>query len=44
MKYNKFAKKVDTRSRQAMAEFLTNHFRYYTMNSWNGSTSLKFII
>lgn len=27
------------RSVKAMREFLTNHFRYNTMNSWNGSTS-----
>lgn len=39
MKYNKFTTKVDTRSRKAMANFLTNHFRYYTMNSWNVSMS-----
>lgn len=39
MKYNKFTTKVDTRSRKAMANFLANHFRYYTMNSWNRSTS-----
>lgn len=34
-----FHKKVDRRSRKAMTEFLRNHFRYYTMNSWNISTS-----
>lgn len=34
-----FAKEVDTTDRKAMADFLTNHFRYYTMNSWNASTS-----
>lgn len=34
-----FSKKVDMRSRKAMVEFLTNHFRYNTMNSWNNSTS-----
>lgn len=39
MQYNKFTTKVDTRSRKAMADFLANHFRYYTMNSWNCSTS-----
>lgn len=27
------------RSRSAMTEFLTEHFRYPTMNSWNQSTS-----
>lgn len=31
--------KVDLRSRKAMVEFLTNHFRYCTMNSWNGNSS-----
>lgn len=35
----KFFEKVDFRSRKAMTEFLTEHFRYSTMNSWNGSTS-----
>jgi len=30
---------VDKRSRKAMIEFLTGHFRYNTMNSWNRSTS-----
>lgn len=34
-----YAKKIDMRSRKAMTEFLENHFRYYTMNSWNRSTS-----
>lgn len=34
-----FSKQIDTDSRQAMAEFLANHFRYYTMNSWNRLTS-----
>jgi hypothetical protein len=34
-----FAQKVDLRSRQAMVEFLAGHERYYTMNSWNRSTS-----
>ena len=34
-----YFKKVDMRSRKAMTEFLENHFRYSTMNSWNGSTS-----
>ena len=34
-----FSKKVDLRSRKDMVEFLTNHFRYSTMNSWNQSTS-----
>lgn len=35
----KFYHEVDFTSRQAMVDFLTNHFRYYTANSWNGSTS-----
>lgn len=35
----KFYKKIDMRSRKAMTEFLTKHFRYNTANSWNGSTS-----
>ena len=34
-----FSKQIDTDNRQAMAEFLANHFRYYTMNSWNRLTS-----
>lgn len=34
-----FSKKVDTRSRKAMIEFLTGHFRYDTANGWNRSTS-----
>ena len=34
-----FSKKVDLRSRKDMVEFLTNHFRYDTMNSWNCSRS-----
>ena len=34
-----FYKKVDRRSRKAMTAFLAEHFRYSTMNSWNGSTS-----
>lgn len=36
---NKYFQKVNTRSRKAMVEFLENHFRYDTMNSWNNSTS-----
>ncbi len=35
----RFYEKVDMRSRKAMEEFLTGHFRYNTMNSWNRSTS-----
>lgn len=34
-----YSKKVDRRSRKAMAEFISGHFRYNTMNSWNCSTS-----
>jgi hypothetical protein len=34
-----FSKKVDLRSRKDMVDFLTDHFRYDTMNSWNQSTS-----
>ena len=34
-----FQKKVSLRSRKAMTEFLSKHFRYSTMNSWNGSSS-----
>ena len=34
-----FETKVDMRSRKAMITFLTKHFRYDTMNSWNRSTS-----
>ncbi len=35
----KFFTSVDMRSRKAMTQFLKNHFRYYTMNSWNRSQS-----
>lgn len=34
-----YYKRVDLRSRAAMVAFLTEHFRYNTMNSWNCSTS-----
>jgi len=34
-----YSKKVDRRSRTAMTDFLRNHYRYNTMNSWNQSTS-----
>ena len=34
-----YSKKVDLRSRKEMIDFLTGHFRYDTMNSWNQSTS-----
>ena len=35
----KFYQNVDKRSRKAMTDFLAGHFRYSTMNSWNGSRS-----
>lgn len=35
----KFSQSVDLRSRSEMTQFLQNHFRYDTMNSWNGATS-----
>ncbi len=34
-----FEKAVDTRSKKEMVDFLKNHFRYATANSWNCSTS-----
>ncbi len=34
-----FYEKVDLRSKEKMVDFLSNHFRYHTMNSWNRSTS-----
>ena len=34
-----FFKKVDLRSRKTMENFLSSHFQYYTMSSWNGVTS-----
>ena len=34
-----FAKEIDLNDRNAMINFLSNHFRYNTMNSWNRSTS-----
>ena len=34
-----FSKKVDIRRRRDMVDFLTNHFRYDTMNSWNQNSS-----
>lgn len=34
----KFTEKVGT-TKKAMVEYLTNHFRYDTMNSWNCGTS-----
>lgn len=34
-----FERRVDRKSRKSMVDFLTNHFQYYTMSSWNRSTS-----
>lgn len=34
-----FEKKIDLRSKRAMVDFLCGHYRYYTMNSWNRTTS-----
>jgi len=34
-----FYAKVNRRTREAMTSFLCNHGRYWTMNSWNRSTS-----
>lgn len=34
-----YQKKIDRRSKEAMIQFLNEHYRYNTMNSWNGSTS-----
>ena len=34
-----FSKRVDKRSRAEMTAYLSGHFRYSTMNSWNRSTS-----
>lgn len=34
-----FYRTVDVRSRKEMIEFLREHFRYDTMNSWNRATS-----
>lgn len=34
-----FEKAIDLTDRKSMVSFLENHFRYYTMNSWNRSTS-----
>ena len=35
----RFYEEVDMSSRKAMAQYLEDHFRYNTMNSWNRSTS-----
>lgn len=34
-----YGKTVDMNNRQAMIDFLSNHFRYSTANGWNRSTS-----
>jgi hypothetical protein len=34
-----FKKTIDTTNRKTMVDFLTNHYRYNTLNSWNRSTS-----
>jgi len=34
-----FEQKIDMRSKKEMVNFLENHFRYDTMNSWNQSQS-----
>ena len=34
-----FSRRVDKRSREEMTAYLANHFRYNTMNGWNGRTS-----
>lgn len=34
-----FKKEINLDNRQEMIDFLTNHFRYYTMSSWNRRTS-----
>ena len=34
-----FSESVDLRSRKEMTDYLRNHFRYPTMNSWNQATS-----
>ena len=34
-----FRKNVNRRGRTPMVDFLTGHFRYYTMNSWNYTSS-----
>jgi len=36
---HKFYQAVDKRSRKAMVNHLKEHFRYYTMRSWNNSSS-----
>jgi len=38
-KGGKYTRKIDYRSKKSMVDFLTGHFRYDTMNSWNQATS-----
>ena len=35
----RFSEPIDLRSRHKMTDYLRNHFRYSTMNSWNHATS-----
>ena len=35
----KFSRPIDLRSRSELTDYLRNHFRYTTMNSWNHATS-----
>lgn len=35
----KISQPIDLRSRREMTDYLRNHFRYSTMNSWNHATS-----
>ena len=39
MLMRRFSEPVDLRSRKEMTAYLQNHFRYSTMNSWNGADS-----
>jgi ribosomal protein S27AE len=39
MKTKTFYQEIDLRSKKQMIDFLVNHYRYNTMNSWNNSTS-----
>lgn len=34
-----FAREIDMNNRTEMVEFLKNHFRYFTLNSWNRCSS-----
>lgn len=35
----KFTKEINFENREELVEYLSNHFRYYTGNAWNRSTS-----